>query len=53
MRSYVTLARNMEVDLIKTSLTQSNFFGVIFDGSSRVDEVLVVILRYVTEGMMI
>ena len=53
MRSYVTLARNMEVDRIKTSLTQSNFFTVIFDGSSRVDEVLVVILRYVTEGMMI
>jgi hypothetical protein len=53
MRSYVTLARNMEVDRIKSSLTQSNFFTVIFDGSSRVDEVLVVIMRYVTEGMMI
>ena len=53
MRSYVTLARDMEVDRMKTSFTQSNFFTVIFDGSSRVDEVLVVILRYVTKGMMI
>lgn len=52
MRSYGTLSRQMELDRIKASLDQSNFFTFVFDGISRVNEVLVVILRYITEGMM-
>jgi hypothetical protein len=50
LRTYVTLVRNIEVDRIKASVKSSNYFSVIFDRSSRVDEVLAVILRYVTKG---
>ena len=50
MRTYVTLVRDIELDRIKMSLKKSNYFAIIFDGSSRVDEVLAVIARYVTKG---
>lgn len=50
LRTYVTLVRNIEVDRIKASVQNSKYLSVIFDGSSRVDEVLAVILRYVTKG---
>ena len=52
MRTYVTLVRDIELDRIKTSLKKSNYFAIIFDGSSRVDEVLAVLVRYVTKGNM-
>ena len=50
MRTYVTLVRDIELDRIKMSFKNSNYFAIIFDGSSRVDEVLAVIARYVTKG---
>ena len=50
MRTYVTLVRDIELDRIKKSLKKSNYFTIVFDGSSRVDEVLAVIARYVTKG---
>lgn len=39
LRTYVTLVRNIEVDRIKASVQNSKYLSVIFDGSSRVDEV--------------
>ena len=50
MRPYVTLVREIERNRVKQSLKKAKYFSVIFDGSSRVDEVLAVILRYVTTG---
>lgn len=44
--TYITLDRNIEVDRINAIVQNSNYFSVIFDGSSRVDEVLADILRY-------
>ena len=40
--------REVEVERIKKSLKRVSGYTVIFDGSSRVDEVLAVILRFVT-----
>lgn len=44
LRTYITLDRC--VDRINAIVQNSNYFSVIFDGSSRVDEVLADILRY-------
>ena len=49
MRTYFALVRDIEIDRIKTSLKKPNYFAIIFDGSSRVDEVLGVEERYVEE----
>jgi hypothetical protein len=45
--------REVEVERIKKSLKRVSGYTVIFDGSSRVDEVLAVILRFVTHDFSI
>lgn len=48
MRSYIPLLAEIEVNRIKEGLKLAKEVTVIFDGSTRVDEVLAVILRYTT-----
>jgi hypothetical protein len=49
MRSYIPLIADVEISRIKESLRGAKEVTVIFDGSTRVDEVLAVILRYTTK----
>jgi hypothetical protein len=44
MRSYIPLIADVEISRIKESLRGAKEVTVIFDGSTRVDEVLAVIL---------
>lgn len=48
LRAYIPIIHKFEIDRIKKSLKRGSGYTVIFDGSSRVDEVLAVILRFVT-----
>ena len=49
MRSYIPLIADVEIDRIRDSLKDAKEVTVIFDGSTRVDEVLAVIFRYTTK----
>ena len=53
LRSYIPIIREVVVERIKKSMKRGSDYTVIFDGSSRVDEVLAVILRFVTHDFSI
>ena len=53
LRAYIPIIREVEVERIKNSLKRGSGYTVIFDGSSRVDEVLAVIPRLVTHDSSI
>ena len=48
LRSYIPPIHQFEIERIKKSLKRGSGYTVIFDGSTRVDEVLAIILRFVT-----
>jgi hypothetical protein len=49
LRSYIPIIAKSEVDRLKDRLKNVTAVTVIFDGSTRVDEVMAVIVRYCTE----
>ena len=53
LRNYIPAIRSFEIDRIKVNLKRGSGSTVIFDGSTRVDEVLAVILRFVTSDFTV
>lgn len=53
LRSYIPPIHQFEISRIKKSLKRGIGYTVIFDGSTRVDEVLAVIIRFVTTDFQI
>jgi hypothetical protein len=53
LRAYIPVIHKFEIDRIQKSIKRGSGYRVIFDGYSRVDKVLAVILRFVTTDFTI
>ena len=53
MALVIPFLANNELSTVKDELSTANFLAVIFDGSTRLGEVLAIVVRFVDEVMRI
>ena len=46
----IPMIRQREIDLVKSEVAANSAFSVIFDGSTRLGEALVIVVRYIDKG---